>query len=61
MNTDGIKRGLTCGSMYVLPSIKLKVLWMLVATVQTEDNSDLTSTWGNTPIFLESRLTQGSL
>ena len=61
MNTDGIKRGLTCGSMYVLPSIKLKVLWMLVATVQTEDNGDLTSTWGNTPIFLESRLTQGSL
>ena len=61
MNTDGIKRGLTCGSMYVLPSIKLKVLWMLVATVQTEDNRDLPSTWGNTPIFLESRLTQGSL
>ena len=62
MNTDGIKRGLTCGSMYVLPSIKLKVLWRrLVATVQTEDNGDLTSTWGNTPIFLESRLTQGSL
>ncbi|MEE3274340.1 MAG: hypothetical protein VX217_05780, partial [Acidobacteriota bacterium] len=61
MNTDGIKRDLTSGRMYVPPTIKLKVLWGRVATVQTEDNGDATSTSGNTWIFLESRLTQGSL